>query len=46
MMPRCDSPGIGVGLPLVATLAEDFQVEARLGGGTSVCMTFAVRDEA
>ena len=46
MMPRRDSPGIGVGLPLVATLAENFQVEARLGGGTSVCMTFAVRDEA
>jgi anti-sigma regulatory factor (Ser/Thr protein kinase) len=46
MMPRRDSPGIGVGLPLVATLAERFQVETRPGGGTSVCMIFAVRDPA
>ena len=46
MMPRRDSPGIGVGLPLVATLAERFQVETRPGGGTSICMTFAVHDPA
>jgi anti-sigma regulatory factor (Ser/Thr protein kinase) len=41
MKPRSDSPGMGVGLPLVATLAERFEVEARLGGGTSVRMIFA-----
>jgi anti-sigma regulatory factor (Ser/Thr protein kinase) len=46
MMPRRDSPGIGVGLPLVATLAERLQVETRPGGGTLVCMTFAVHDSA
>jgi stage II sporulation protein AB (anti-sigma F factor) len=44
MLPRRDSPGIGVGLPLVATIAERFQVETRPGGGTSICMIFAVRD--
>jgi anti-sigma regulatory factor (Ser/Thr protein kinase) len=44
MVPRRDSPGLGVGLPLVATLAERFQVESRPGGGTSICMTFAVHD--
>jgi anti-sigma regulatory factor (Ser/Thr protein kinase) len=44
MMPRRDSPGIGVGLPLVATLAERFQVQTRPGGGTSICMVFAVED--
>jgi anti-sigma regulatory factor (Ser/Thr protein kinase) len=41
MMPRHDSPGIGLGLPLVATLAERFEVEARAGGGTRVLMAFA-----
>ena len=46
MMPRRDSPGIGVGLPLAATLAERFQVETRPGGGTSICMFFAVHDPA
>jgi anti-sigma regulatory factor (Ser/Thr protein kinase) len=41
MMPRPDSPGIGLGLPLVATLAERFEVQARVGGGTRVLMAFA-----
>ena len=40
MMPRPDSPGIGLGLPMVATLAERFEVEARAGGGTRVLMAF------
>ncbi len=41
MMPRADSPCIGLGLPLVATLAERFEVQARTGGGTRVLMAFA-----
>jgi anti-sigma regulatory factor (Ser/Thr protein kinase) len=41
MMPRADSPGIGLGLPMVATLAERFEVQARAGGGTRVLMAFA-----
>ena len=41
MMPRADSPGIGLGLPRVATLAERFEVQARAGGGTRVLMAFA-----
>jgi anti-sigma regulatory factor (Ser/Thr protein kinase) len=40
MKPRADSPGVGVGLPLLATLAERFEVEARDGGGTRICMIF------
>jgi anti-sigma regulatory factor (Ser/Thr protein kinase) len=40
MQPRPDSPGIGVGLPLVAAVTERFEVQARPGGGTRVCMTF------
>lgn len=41
MLPRPDSPGVGLGLPLVATLAESFEVQARSGGGTQVRMAFA-----
>ena len=44
MLPRSDSPGLGVGLPLVARLAEAFRVEARPSGGTVVSMTFPVND--
>jgi anti-sigma regulatory factor (Ser/Thr protein kinase) len=44
--PRSDSPGLGVGLPLVAKLAQRFRVEARPTGGTAVSMFFAVRDPA
>jgi serine/threonine-protein kinase RsbW len=40
MAPRMDSPGAGLGLPLIANLAETFSVTAPPGGGTEVCMTF------
>jgi anti-sigma regulatory factor (Ser/Thr protein kinase) len=46
MMPRRDSPGLGVGLPLVGKLAQGFRVETRPGGGTAVSMFFAVHDQA
>jgi anti-sigma regulatory factor (Ser/Thr protein kinase) len=42
MMPRLDSPGLGVGLPIVAKIAQRFKVEARPTGGTAVRMFFAV----
>jgi serine/threonine-protein kinase RsbW len=41
MRPRTDSPGLGLGLPLAATLADHFEVQARDGGGTRVRMGFA-----
>ena len=40
MAPRPDSPGAGLGLPLIATLADTLSVTAPPGGGTEVCMTF------
>jgi serine/threonine-protein kinase RsbW/stage II sporulation protein AB (anti-sigma F factor) len=46
MKARPDSPGIGVGLPLIATLAEHLEVMARPGGGTRLCMGFAVAESA
>jgi serine/threonine-protein kinase RsbW len=41
MAPRPDSPGLGLGLPLVAALAERFEVQARSDGGTRLLMVFA-----
>jgi serine/threonine-protein kinase RsbW len=46
MMPRSDSPGLGVGLPLVAKLAQRFRVETRPTGGTAVSMVFPVHHPA
>ena len=41
MMPRHDSPGLGLGLPLITTMATDLQIEAATGGGTLLRMHFA-----
>jgi serine/threonine-protein kinase RsbW len=32
MRPRSDSPGAGLGLPIIATLADRFQVQPQQGG--------------
>ena len=40
MMPRMDSPGAGLGLPLIASLSETMTVTEPPGGGTEVSMTF------
>ena len=40
MAPRMDSPGAGLGLPLIASLADSFSVTAPADGGTEVVMTF------
>ena len=42
MRPRDDSPGIGAGLPLVSRVAKRFDISAPPGGGTKVCMVFAI----
>ena len=41
MRPRTDSPGAGLGLPLIASLAETVSVSEPPDGGTEVRMTFA-----
>jgi serine/threonine-protein kinase RsbW len=43
MQPRTDSPGAGLGLPLIANLADTFSVTAPPEGGTEVTMTFPLR---
>ncbi len=41
MCPRLDTPGLGLGLPTIATLTSSFDVEAADGAGTLLRMHFA-----
>jgi serine/threonine-protein kinase RsbW len=43
MQPRPDSPGAGLGLPLIANLADSFSVSVPPDGGTELCMTFPLK---
>jgi serine/threonine-protein kinase RsbW/stage II sporulation protein AB (anti-sigma F factor) len=42
MMPRLDSPGLGVGLPFIADTADTLDIATGEGGGTELRMTFRV----
>jgi anti-sigma regulatory factor (Ser/Thr protein kinase) len=42
MAPRHDSPGLGLGLPLVGRIAQRVDISARVGGGTLVSMCFVL----
>jgi anti-sigma regulatory factor (Ser/Thr protein kinase) len=46
MSPRPDSPGLGMGLPLIGRLADDVRVISPPGGGTEVAMRFPLRVRA
>src|SRR4051812_28336396 len=41
MQPRADSPGLGLGLPTIASLTTAMDMHSAPGGGTVVAMTFA-----
>jgi serine/threonine-protein kinase RsbW len=43
MAPRTDSPGLGLGLPLVGRVAKRVDITAQDGGGTLVRMCFDLR---
>jgi anti-sigma regulatory factor (Ser/Thr protein kinase) len=43
MLPRPDSPGLGLGLPLIATVADRFDTATEPGGGTRICAWFRLR---
>jgi anti-sigma regulatory factor (Ser/Thr protein kinase) len=45
IVPRPDSPGLGLGLPLIATLAESLELGKDDADRTEVRMTFALDDE-
>lgn len=42
IVPRTDSPGLGLGLPLIATLAEALELGTDEEGRTALRMTFAL----
>jgi serine/threonine-protein kinase RsbW len=44
MAPRLDSPGLGLGLPLVGRIADRVDISAPDGGGTVVSMSFRLED--
>jgi two-component sensor histidine kinase len=43
MRPNPDSPGLGYGLPLVASLTDEMGIADSPEGGTSIRMRFALR---
>ncbi len=45
IVPRPDSPGLGLGLPLIATLAESLELGKDNGENTEVRMTFRLDEE-
>ena len=46
MMPRLDSPGLGVGLPFIADTADTLDIDSTEGGGTQLRMSFRMGDAA
>lgn len=46
MLPRADSPGLGLGLPLIASLADAVELGTDDNERTKVRMTFQVESEA
>jgi anti-sigma regulatory factor (Ser/Thr protein kinase) len=46
MGPRPDSPGLGLGLPLIAICTRSLEVRRGPHGGTEIRMTFAFAPEA
>ena len=45
LMPRHDSPGLGLGIPITATVAEDVTTRTSPGEGTRIAVTF-LRDSS
>ena len=41
MQPRADSPGLGLGLPTIASLTTSMDMHAPPGGGTALTMSFS-----
>jgi stage II sporulation protein AB (anti-sigma F factor) len=44
LAPRLDSPGIGLGLPIIAQMADSSEIRVPEDGGTEVCMRFRLDD--
>jgi serine/threonine-protein kinase RsbW len=46
LVPRLDSPGAGLGLPLIATISDRFDTRTTPGCGTRLCIWFRRDPEA
>ena len=46
MMPRLDSPGLGVGLPFIADTADALDISSSPRGGAQLLMTFELHPAA
>ena len=46
MMPRLDSPGLGVGLPLIADTVDTLDIDNSPRGGTVLRMSFLLKHRA
>lgn len=46
MLPRIDSPGLGLGMPLIAQAADAVDVHEETGGGVRLTMSFNLRARA
>jgi serine/threonine-protein kinase RsbW len=42
MVPRLDSPGLGVGLPFIANASDSLDIQRSDGGGTELRMAFRI----
>jgi anti-sigma regulatory factor (Ser/Thr protein kinase) len=42
MMPRLDSPGAGIGMPIIGQTSDTYEVRTSLTGGNHLCMRFAL----
>lgn len=42
MEPRIDSPGLGLGIPIIESVCEAVTIEGRRGGGARLVMRFAL----
>ncbi len=42
MLPRTDSPGLGLGLGLIARLTDALEISSPGGHGTEICVSFAL----
>ena len=42
MLPRTDSPGLGLGLGLIARLTDELEISSPGGRGTEICVSFAL----
>jgi serine/threonine-protein kinase RsbW/stage II sporulation protein AB (anti-sigma F factor) len=45
LQPRLDSPGLGLGLPLIAKLSAGVEILAPEHGGTEIMMRFDLRED-